>query len=381
MKFSTQAIHQGQLPDPLTGAVIPPVYLTSTFKQKEPGKTSGYEYSRAGNPNFTNLEQTLASLEQGRYATVFSSGLGATTALAALWQQEDLILATSDLYGGTFRLFKQIFSRFGLKLKLFDPTKPAIYNLACLKPKMMIIESPTNPLLKLADIKQLTSLARRHGILTVVDNTFATPYWQNPLTLGADIVLHSTTKYINGHSDVIGGVLITNNKNLKEQFDFLRMSLGLNPSPFDVWLIQRGVKTLALRLDRHQENAIRLARFLETHPLVKKIYYPGLKSHPQYKLALRQMKGFGGIISVEFKLSLKQIKKMISSLRIFTLAESLGGIESLIDHPASMTHASIPRSQRLCHGLSDGLLRISVGIEDTADLINDFKQALSHFDK
>ncbi len=378
MKFSTKAIHVGQIPDPGTGAIIPPIYMTSTYKQDAPNQHKGYDYTRAGNPNFSNLEQTIAALEQGKYATVFSSGLGATTGLVSNLQKGDVVIAGTDLYGGTFRLFNKIFQKFGVSLLSIDIlNNKEVENALRKQPKMIFLESPSNPLLRIPDLISICKLSKKYHVVSVVDNTFATPYFQNPLNLGADLVLHSTTKYIGGHSDVVGGVVVTNNKELKEKMDFARMSLGLNPSPFDVWLISKGIKTLSVRMDRHAQNAMVIAEFLESHPKVKKVYYPGLSSHPQHTIAKNQMSGFGGIVSVEFDLSFAQTKKLISSLKIFSLAESLGGVESLVDHPASMTHASIPKEEREKNGLGDSLVRLSVGIEDIDDLTEDLKTLLS----
>lgn len=378
MKFSTKAIHVGQVPDPSTGAIIPPIYMTSTYVQEAPDQHKGYDYTRAGNPNFTNLEQTLAALEEGKYATVFSSGLGATTALISTLKNGDVVIGGNDLYGGTFRLFNQIFKNFGVTLLSMDTQDlNKVERTLQKKPKMIFLESPTNPLLKISDIAAISKLAQKYDVLSVVDNTFATPYFQKPLNLGADVVLHSTTKYIGGHSDIIGGAVITKNKDLKDKMDFARKAMGLNPSPFDTWLISRGIKTLALRMEKHSQNALKVAKFLETHSKVKKVYYPGLNSHPQYAIAKQQMSGFGGIVSVEFDLSIEQTKKLISSFRVFSLAESLGGVESLVDHPASMTHASISKKEREKNGLGDGLVRFSVGIEDEEDLIEDLQTQLS----
>lgn len=380
MKFSTKAIHIGQIPDPTTGAIIPPIYMTSTYVQEAPGQYKGYDYTRAGNPNFTNLEQTLAALEEGTYATVFSSGLGAMTALISTLKAGDRVVAGNDLYGGTFRLFDQVFKRFGVELEMVDTQNLSEVEVALRKnPAMMLLETPTNPLLKITDIRAIAQLAREQGVMLVVDNTFATPYIQRPLALGADVVLHSTTKYIGGHSDVVGGAVLTNDKALKEKMDFARKAMGLNPSPFDAWLVSRGLKTLALRMERHNANALKVAKFLEGHPLVKKVYYPGLASHPQNALAKTQMNGFGGIVSVEFNLSLEETKRLISSFKLFALAESLGGVESLVDHPASMTHASISKEEREKNGLGDGLVRFSVGVEETEDLIEDLRVQLSRW--
>ncbi len=377
MKFSTKAIHKGQEADQSTGAVIPPIYMTSTYKQEWPNQHKGYDYTRAGNPNFTNLEQTLASLEEGKYATVFSSGLGATTALISTLDSGDTVVAGQDLYGGTFRLLNSIFKSYGIKLELINTLDlDEVENALANKPKLIILESPTNPLLRISDIPAIIKIAKKHNVMTAVDNTFATPYFQNPLTWGVDVVLHSTTKYIGGHSDVVGGTLITNDLEYDTKFKFNRMSIGLNPSPFDAWLLTRGVKTLAIRMEQHAKSAMEVAKYLEVHPKVKTVFYPGLESHPQHTIASRQMRGFGGIVSVEFDLTLEQTKKLISSFNIFTLAESLGGVESLVDHPASMTHASIPREERIKNGLNDGLVRFSVGIEHIDDIIKDIEQQL-----
>lgn len=379
MKFSTKAIHEGQEPDSKTGAIMPPIYMSSTFVLPCPGESKGFEYTRANNPNFEILEKTLASLEEGKHAMVFSSGLGALTALiCGNLSSGDHIVGVNGLYGGTYRLLTKVFNRFGIKFT--SHTSNSLRDLETIlgtKPKWLLFETPTNPLLEILDIESLTSLARRYQVLSVVDNTFASPYNQNPLLLGADVVWHSTTKYIGGHSDVIGGALITNHDHIHEELKFTRKSIGVNPSPFDTWLVNRGVKTLAARMRIHEENAMAVARFLSTHPLVKKVYYPGLESHKNHLIAKKQMRGFGGMVSVEFKLSNEEVKKLVSSFKLFSLAESLGGVESLVNHPASMTHASIPYEERMKMGLSDGLMRLSVGVEDSQDLINDLHLALS----
>jgi cystathionine beta-lyase/cystathionine gamma-synthase len=378
MKFATKAIHEGQEPDPSTGSIIPPVYLTSTYVQEAPDQHKGYDYTRAGNPNFTNLEKTLASLEDGKYATVFSSGTGATTALVSNLNHGDTVAAGNDLYGGTIRLFKQVFSNFGIRLITINTQNlTEVEETLKNQPAMIFLESPSNPLLKISDLPAITTLARKYNVLSVVDNTFATPFFQNPLQLGADAVMHSTTKYIGGHSDIVGGAVVTNNSEIKEKMDFARKAIGLNPGPFDTWLISRGIKTLGIRMEKHARNALQVARFLEIHPKVSKVYYPGLPSHPDHELAKQQMSGFGGIVSVEFRLSTEQTKKLISSLRYFALAESLGGVESLVDHPATMTHASVPRSEREKNGLMDSLVRLSIGIEDVSDLTEDLGEQLA----
>lgn len=378
MKFATKAIHSGSDPDPQTGAIMPPIYMTSTFVQDAPGENRGYEYTRAHNPNFTILEKTLASLEGGQFATVFSSGLGALTNMIFTLEPNDKVLAIDGVYGGTFRLFTRVFNKFGIQFETFTPKSlDDIDQRLSEKPKWLFFETPTNPLLEVFDIKAFSSAAKKHGVTTIVDNTFATPYFQNPLELGADIVWHSTTKYIGGHSDVIGGVIVTNNKAFKEQMDFLRMSLGVNPSPFDVWLTTRGVKTLAVRMEQHHKNAMAIAQFLEGHPKVEKVYYPGLEGHKDHRIAKKQMRGYSGMVSAEFKFSLEDTKSLIQKFKYFALAESLGGVESLVNHPATMTHASIPLEERKRIGLSDGLIRFSVGIEDTEDLIEDLQSQLS----
>lgn len=378
MKFSTKAIHIGQIPDEATGAIIPPIYATSTYVQESPGNTKGYDYTRAGNPNFTNLEHTIAALENGKHATIFSSGLGAITALISTLKSGDKAIATSDLYGGTYRIFTRVFAQYGIEFETVDTQdlKSLAIKLAE-KPKLLLIESPTNPLLNISDITAIATMAKQYGVCSVVDNTFASPYFQQPLLLGADVVMHSTTKYFGGHSDTIGGVLITNDDALKTQFDFARMAIGLNPSPFDAWLTSRSIKTLAVRMERHASNAMQVAEFLEKHPKVKKVYYPGLPSHKNHDIAKKQMQGFSGIVSVEFNADIESAKKLISNLKVFSLAESLGGVESLVDHPATMTHASIPKAEREKIGLADGLVRFSVGIEDIEDIIEDLTNGLN----
>lgn len=382
MKFATKTVHAGYEPDRETGAIMPPIYMTSTFVQDAPGESrGGYEYTRAHNPNFTVLENLLAALEEAAFATVFSSGLGALTGLVSTLSGGDKVLAIDGLYGGTYRLFNKVFNRFGIEFMSVPANLQGLDKALLAKPKWVIFETPTNPLLDIYDISAISAAAREHGVRTLVDNTFASPYCQNPLKLGADAVWHSTTKYIGGHSDVIGGVIMTSDVELKKMLDFARMALGLNPSPFDVWLTTRGVKTLALRMERHQNNAGVLSDFLAKHPLVKKVYYPGLTTHPGHDIAARQMSGYSGIVSVEFNLPIQSMKKLISSLKLFALAESLGGVESLVNLPATMTHASIPPEVRASQGLTDGLVRFSVGIEDAGDLIEDLKQAIEGVEK
>jgi len=386
MKFSTKAIHIGSESDPNNGAVISPVYLTSTYRQKYPGKFDKYDYARGFNPNFTYLEQNLASLEGAHNAVVFPSGMGALTALIlCILKSGDKVIGIDDLYGGTYRLFMRIFQNYNIGFEQFDMTNTKTLEKALSKkPKLLILESPTNPLLKITDIKKVTTLAKEYGVLTLVDNTFASPYFQKPLKLGADIVLHSTTKYISGHSDILGGVIISDHPDLMDKIpnshmnklEYIRNASGINPDPFACWLIQRGVKTMAVRMEKHQENAMAVANYLYKHPKVKKVYYPGLPSHENHNIARKQMTGFSGIVSVEFNLSYEETKKMITSFKVITLAESLGAIESLVDHPASMTHGAIPKEEREKIGLTDGLVRLSVGIEDPEDIIADLQQAL-----
>jgi cystathionine beta-lyase/cystathionine gamma-synthase len=378
MKFTTKAIHIGSEPDPVTGAIMPPIYMSSTFALEAPGVDKGFEYTRAHNPNFSCLEKVLASLEEAKYATVFSSGIGGLTAMTSLLQAGDNVVVIDGIYGGTYRLFNQMLNRFSIGFTSVLPRSVDELTkvLKEKKPKWLLFETPTNPLLDVFDIEQYAKAARDLGILTILDNTFASPYSQNPLALGADLVWHSTTKYIGGHSDVIGGVVMTNDPKMKERLDFARKTFGVNPSPFDCWLVMRGVKTLALRMERHESNAMAVAQFLEKHPKVKKVYYPGLASHPGHLIAKKQMRNYSGMVSVEFHLALEETKKLIQSFRYICLAESLGGVESLVNHPASMTHASIPKEERERMGISDGLVRLSIGLEDSEDLIGDLNNNL-----
>lgn len=378
MKFATKAIHAGYEPDQEIGAIMPPIYMSSTFALEAPGQTrGGFDYSRANNPNFVFLEKTVAALEEGAFATVFSSGIGALTAMASTLSQGDKVVALNGIYGGTYRLFNNILNRFGIEfINPIQFTMEELDRLLAGKPKWLLFETPTNPLMNIFDIAELSKMAKRHGVTTIVDNTFASPYCQSPLKWGADIVWHSSTKYIGGHSDVLGGVVVTNDEELKTKLDFARKTLGTNPSPFDCWLLTRGVKTLAVRMEQHQKNALSIARHLEKHPKVKRVYYPGLPSHPGYDLAKKQMRAFNGMLSAEFNLSLEQTLKMLSSFKYFTLAESLGGIESLVSHPVTMTHAIVPKAEREKLGLNDGIVRFSVGIEDLDDLIQDLDETL-----
>lgn len=377
MHFATRAIHVGQAADTATGATIVPIYQTSTYTQTDIGEHKGYEYSRTGNPTRTALESCLASLEEGKYGLAFASGMAATSSVISLLNAGDHVIACNDLYGGTYRVFTKVFQRLGLDFDFVDARDIDLIQ-AAIRPqtRMIWLETPTNPLLRLYDIAHIASLAHKHNLILVVDNTFMSPYFQQPLTLGADLVVHSTTKYLGGHSDVVGGAVLSNNQDLYQQLQFLQNSLGSVPGPMDCWLTLRGIKTLALRMRAHQENALALAEYLEKHPKIAQIHYPGLPSHPQYPLACKQMSGFGGMISFEVSGGLEAGKTVARSTQLFSLAESLGGVESLIGHPATMTHAAIPPQQRQAVGLSDGLIRISVGIEDPADLIADLAQAL-----
>ena len=378
MKFETRAIHVGQTPDATTGAVIPPIFATSTFAQTRPGETLGYDYTRSGNPNFTRLGQTLASLEGGRLATVFASGMAAVTAVLSTFSSGDLVLAEENVYGCTFRIFAQVFEKFGLEVRYVDFADSKNYeSIEKLQPALIWLESPTNPMLKILDISAIGEAASKVGAPVIVDNTFASPFFQRPLELGATLSLSSTTKYVNGHSDCLGGVVVTNDESWREKMIFAQKAVGLNPSPFDAWLVTRGVKTLAVRMRQHHANALEIATRLERHSGVKWARHPFLPSHPQVELAQRQMSGGSGIVTFELDADLETTKTFASSLTLFALAESLGGVESLIDHPASMTHASIPRAEREKVGIFDGLVRLSVGIEDVEDLQADLDQAFS----
>jgi cystathionine gamma-lyase len=377
MRFSTRAIHAGQEADPATGATIVPIYQTSTYTQADIGVHKGYEYSRTGNPTRTALEACLAALEDAEYGLAFATGMAATSTIMAMLSAGDHVVAADDLYGGTYRVFDKVFRRLGLDFTFVDARDPAKVAEA-LRPntKLVWLETPTNPLLRLCDIKAIAEITREKGLILAVDNTFMSPYFQQPLNLGADLVVHSTTKYIGGHSDVVGGAILTSNEGLYQQLKFLQNAMGGVPGPFDAWLTLRGAKTLAVRMRAHAENAMAVAQFLETHPKIAAVNYPGLESHPQHALAKAQMSGFGGMISFEVQGGIEAGKKVATSTKLFSLAESLGGVESLIGHPATMTHAAIPPEQRAAVGLSDGLIRISVGIEDIEDLLADLAQAL-----
>ena len=378
MEFSTKAIHVGQEPDATTGAIIPPIYQTSTFAQIGIGEDKGYRYSRSENPTRSSLETCIASLENGRYGLAFGSGLAAAQAVLSLCRPGDHIVACNDLYGGTYRLFEHIMQPNNVETSYVRANATVDYEKAlCPNTKLLWLETPTNPLLRLIDIRAIAKIGHQHQVLLVVDNTFATPYFQQPLELGADIVIHSTTKYINGHSDVIGGMAVMNDADIHQKIQFYRYTAGAIPGPFDAWLTQRGVKTLALRMRQHAENAEAIASFLSEHPRVEKVYYPGLPSHPDHELAKRQMHGFGGMVSFQVKGSLDDVNQIVRSFKLFTFGVSLGGVESLVNHPASMTHRFIPSDFREAHGLTDTLLRLSVGIEDSKDLIADLNQALA----
>jgi cystathionine beta-lyase/cystathionine gamma-synthase len=378
LRFETLAIHAGQESDPRNGAVMTPVYFTSTFEQDAPAKPrGGYEYSRTSNPTRTALQDNLAALENGRWGLAFASGLAATNALCHRLRPGDHVVATNDLYGGTFRLFKRCFEHFGITFEFVKASDPSVVERALrANTRYLFLESPTNPLLSVCDLAQLAALARRRGVLTVVDNTFATPYLQRPLDLGADLVLHSLTKYVGGHSDVVAGALIGNDEALHKELAFFQNAVGGQLGPMDAFLVLRGVKTLPLRMERHCANALRVAEALAQHPLVEKVHYPGLGTHPQHALAARQMRAFGGMVSFELHGGTPAANAFATATELFTLAESLGGVESLVEVPASMTHASIPAEERRKAGLSDGLVRLSVGIEHVDDLLADVQQAI-----
>ncbi len=377
--FATRAIHVGQEPDPATGATIVPIYQTSTYTQEAPGRHKGYEYSRTANPTRTALEECVASLEGAEYGLAFASGLAATVATMSLLSSGDHVVAGDDLYGGTYRLFDKVLPRTGgLEFTYADTTDPASVERA-LRPetKLLWIETPTNPLLTLSDIQELSEMAHGRGAVVAVDNTFASPYFQNPLALGADIVVHSTTKYMGGHSDVVGGAAVTSDPDFHEGMKFYQNAAGGVPGPFDSWIVLRGLKTLAVRMRQHEENALAVAQFLQGHPEVETVNYPGLPSHPQHELAKKQMSGFSGMVSFTLNGGAEAAYAAVQKTEVFHFAESLGGVESLITHPATMTHAAIPREQREARGVTDGLLRLSVGIEDKEDLIADLGRAIS----
>lgn len=378
MKEGTKYIHAGVHPDPSTGAIMTPIYQTSTYVQEGPGKHKGYEYARTQNPTRTQLQNALAAAENGAYGISFSSGLAATDTLLKLFKPGDEIISTNDLYGGTYRLMKRVWEGYGLKFHFVDMSDVNNISRYITKATRLIwVETPTNPLIRIIDVKACAAIARKANALLAVDNTFASPYLQNPLDLDADIVMHSATKYIGGHSDVVHGCVITNNKEIADQLYFLQNAAGAVPGPQDCFLLLRGLKTLHIRMQRHCENGEKVAWFLRQHPRVAKVHWCGFEDHPNHGIAKKQMRGFGGMISFELKDdTVAAAEKLLASTKIFACAESLGGVESLIGHPASMTHASIPREERIANGLVDSLIRLSVGIEDADDLIEDLKQAI-----
>jgi cystathionine beta-lyase/cystathionine gamma-synthase len=378
MKLGTKFIHAGVEPDPSTGAIMTPIYQTSTYVQEAPAKHKGYEYARSQNPTRTALEKAYAEIENGKFGLAFSSGVAATDTVIKLLQPGDEVIAANDMYGGTYRQFSKIWEKFGLKFHYVNMGD--VNNISQhinSNTKLIWTETPTNPLMNIVDIAAVAVIAKKHNILLCVDNTFATPYLQNPLDLGADIVMHSATKYLGGHSDVIQGALMMNDADLREKLYFIQKSCGAVPGPMDCFLVLRGIKTLHIRMERHTENGEKIAHWLRKHPKVGKVYWCGFEDHPNYEVAKKQMRGFGGMMSFTLKDdSVDEAKRVLSSTKLFSLAESLGGVESLINHPASMTHASIPREERIKNGLTDSLIRLSVGIEDADDLIEDLKQAI-----
>jgi cystathionine beta-lyase/cystathionine gamma-synthase len=380
MKFGTKAIHAGQHPDPTTGAIMTPIYQTSTYVQESPGKHKGYAYARGKNPTRVALEDCLAALENAKYGLCFSSGMGAADTIIKLLNPGDEVIATDDLYGGSYRMFTKVFAKYGILFKFVD-----MHDVEGLKAmispatRMIWVETPTNPMMKIIDIGAMVNIAKEYNLISVIDNTFASPYLQNPLDLGADIVMHSATKYLGGHSDVVMGAICTSHDSLYEQLAFIANSCGATPGPQDSFLVLRGLKTLHIRMERHCRNGKAVAQFLKNHPKIDKVYWPGFEDHPNHEIAKKQMKDFGGMISFSLKNdSFESASALASSMKVFSLAESLGGVESLIGHPASMTHASIPKEERIKTGITDSLLRLSVGIEDEEDLIEDLTQALEN---
>jgi cystathionine gamma-lyase/cystathionine beta-lyase len=378
MKFGTKAIHAGVEPDPSTGAIMTPIYQTSTFVQEYPGKHKGYAYARGKNPTRNVLENNIAALENAKHGLCFSSGMGATDAVIKLLKPGDEVITGNDLYGGSYRMFTKIFEPMGIKFHFIDMHQAEnIEKYINSNTKLLWVETPTNPTMQIVDIAACSAIAKKHNILFTVDNTFASPYLQNPISLGADIVMHSVTKYLGGHSDVVMGALVTNNDDLYDKLAFIHNSCGATPGPMDSFLVIRGIKTLHLRMERHCSNGEKIAHFLRTHSKVEKVYWPGFEDHPNHAIAKKQMKGFGGMISFVVKGNIEETFRVASSFKIFSLAESLGGVESLVNHPATMTHASIPKKERENAGVVDSLLRLSVGVEDIEDLLEDLKQALS----
>lgn len=378
MKLATKFIHAGATPDPSTGAIMTPIYQTSTYVQEAPGVNKGFEYARSQNPTRKALEEALAIIENGKFGLAFSSGVAATDAVIKLLSPGDEVICGNDMYGGTYRLFTKVFEKFGIRFHYVDMhSVDNISNYVNSNTKLIWLETPTNPLMNICDIEAVSTLAKKQNILVCVDNTFASPYLQNPLDLGADIVMHSVTKYLGGHSDVIQGCLVMNDTDLREKLYFIQKSCGAVPGPMDCFLVLRGIKTLGVRMKAHCENGKMIANWLRNHPKVAKVYWPGFEDHPGHAIAKKQMRDFGGMISFELKNdSVEEARRVLSSTHLFSLAESLGGVESLINHPASMTHASIPREERIKNGLSDSLIRLSVGIEDADDLIEDLQKAI-----
>jgi cystathionine beta-lyase/cystathionine gamma-synthase len=378
MKQGTKFIHAGTVPDPSTGAIMTPIYQTSTYVQEAPGVNKGFEYARSQNPTRKALEEALAVIENGKFGLAFSSGVAATDAVIKLLAPGDEVIAGNDMYGGTFRLFSKIFEKFGIRFIYIDLSNPHLVSKTITqKTKLIWLETPTNPLMNIADIAAISVIAKKAGAMLCVDNTFASPYLQNPLDLGADIVMHSSTKYLGGHSDVIQGALVMNDPDLREKLYFIQKSCGAVPGPMDCFLVLRGIKTLHVRMQQHCINGEKIAHWLRAHNKIGKVYWPGFEDAPGHDIAKKQMRGFGGMISFTLKdESMEKAMKLLSSTKLFSLAESLGGVESLINHPASMTHASIPREERIKNGLSDSLIRLSIGIEDAEDLISDLQKAI-----
>ena len=378
MKFGTKAVHAGVEPDPSTGAIMTPIYQTSTYVQEAPAQHKGYAYARGANPTRNALQKSIAALENGKFGLCFSSGMGATDAVIKLLNPGDEVITSADLYGGSYRMFRRVFEKYGIKFHFTDLTNPAsASSLINPKTKLFWLETPTNPLMNIVDIKAFVDIAGKNNILVAVDNTFASPYLQNPLDLGADIVMHSVTKYLSGHSDVIMGALVTNDEKLYQDLAFIANSCGAVPGPQDSFLVLRGIKTLHLRMERHCSNGRKIAEYLRSHSKIGKIYWPGFTDHPNHEIAKKQMRDFGGMLSFTLKNdSVEQATTLMKGVELFSLAESLGGVESLINHPASMTHASIPKEERIKNGLVDSLIRLSIGVEDIDDLIADLDQAL-----
>ena len=378
MKFGTKAIHAGVEPDPSTGAIMTPIFQTSTFVQESPSKHKGYGYARGTNPTRNALQKSIAALENGKFGLCFSSGMGATDAVIKLLKPGDEVITSNDLYGGSYRMFTKIYEKYGIKFHFIDLTNLEIAKSKInANTKLMWLETPSNPLMNIIDLKACCELAKQHNFKVAVDNTFASPYLQNPLDIGADIVMHSVTKYLGGHSDVVMGALVVNDEKLRDELYFILNSCGAVPGPQDSFLVLRGIKTLHLRMERHCFNGRKVAEYLKSHPKIGKVYWPGFTDHPNHAIAKKQMRDFGGMLSFTLKNdSVEAAIKLMESVALFSLAESLGGVESLINHPASMTHASIPREERMKNGLSDSLIRLSIGVEDYEDLLDDLKQAL-----